>query len=140
MARERRSWRFRQVVGTIDRKQDEEEVAPQHHRSQQEHQLMEGDTPARHVPVASDGRNHDNVGQIAEVKELRERDEREALTEVEARLSREQHGFDRGNRLREPPITHRGGQRFHFLVEDREQDDRMPVSRNLKIGDAERYR
>ncbi len=66
------------------------------------------------------------------MEELGERDEAEVLAQVEARLPREHHGLDRGNRVGESPITERGSQQLHFLVEQGEEQDRVPVADETK--------
>ncbi len=127
VAGERRAQARRQVVRAVDRQQDEEEVARQQHGREHQQQLAEGRSPSAEVPVRRHRWNDDHVGQVAEMQILGQRHERQPFAQVQARLAREQRRLPGRNRCSQPPVADARREQLHFLVEERKQDQWVPV-------------
>ena len=65
---ERRPEKIEAIKGAVDGPQDEDEVAPEHHDGEKQHEFVEGRAPLRQVPVSSDAWNEQQVRQVAEMQ------------------------------------------------------------------------
>src|SRR5262245_55702076 len=77
--REGRPEALEAVIRAVNREQNEEQVAPEHHNGEQQHELVECAAPAAGVPVGGRRRKDDDVRQVAEMQELRQRHDAETL-------------------------------------------------------------